>query len=294
MVEGTAVSQPPAVDQLANALTSMLGKAANDVTNQAAAAPDRVNQLLQGALASGEKEVELAGQQLDQLKQAAQHPDWLGLLTFALVRLVELAGDPRLTAIAYQPGGGLGRALGVRYLLPVPGGTDARLVLAVAFADGGSAGIAISATGSPTLDLDAGPVHVHASVPGTGDWLIPFGGGIPAPAGLATVDVEARLRDPIVQQNQDGLSIGVGVPKLAASLGAGGAGGPTWSLGISLAGAGGQSVAGVHAGVDLSSFLGAQLSQIIRLTPLDERYSPSISLASGRAPLVDLGHGGAP
>jgi hypothetical protein len=286
------MSQPPAIDQLASALTSLLSQAADDAANQAAAAPDRVNQMLGDALVGAEKEVELAEAQLQQLKQAAQHPDWLGLITFALVRLVELAGDPRLTVIAYQPGGGLGKALGVRYLLPVPGGTDARLVLAFATTDGGSAGIAISATGSPALDLDAGPVHIHASVPGSGDWLIPFGGGIPAPAGLATVDLAAQLRDPMVQQSQDGLTLGVGVPKLAASLSAGGGGGPTWSMKLSLEGAGGPSIAGVRAVVDLSSFIGPDLSRIIALTPLDERYSPSVSLATGTAPSVDLGHSG--
>ncbi len=104
------------VDQLANALTSCSAR-------RPTASPTRRRQPPIGQPAppwrprEREKEVELAGQQLDQSKQAAQHPDWLGLLTFALVRLVELAGDPRLTAIAYQPGGGLGKALGVRYLL---------------------------------------------------------------------------------------------------------------------------------------------------------------------------------
>jgi hypothetical protein len=277
-------------------------QAVADIVRSAQEAPDRLLAIIDEALAGAQNAVDevvaLTEQQFQRLKDAVEHPDWLGIVTFLLVRMVELAGDPRLTVVAVDPGPPWGRAVALRYLAPVPGG-DAELRLALALGDqpqlGGAAathGVVVTARNSPTLQLPAGPVVVTAGAQGDGQWRIPFGGPLGAPEGLASLVVDVHLGRALVPLDRtEPIGLGVGGPGLHATLAADTHGAPArWSVDLRFGPVDGAD-AGVHAKLDLAPLLGA-VSEFVHLTALDERYSPHVTLSSDDPPLLDLGHGG--
>ena len=115
-----ATNAPDAASQIANLLTSIAVAAIQHAAQQASAAPERLTQALTDALSSvedlGDTIAELPDQVVDRLRDAVDSADWLAMLTFVLVRLVDLVDDPALTVVAHDPGAGWAKAVGVRWM----------------------------------------------------------------------------------------------------------------------------------------------------------------------------------
>jgi hypothetical protein len=293
MAGGSASS----LDDLQRVLATTVQQAAADAARTAQEAPDRLlgllDQVLDGAGHAVDEAVALTQEQFQRLKDAVAHPDWLGLLTFALVRLVELVGDPRLTVVAVDPGVPWGRAVALRYLAPTPGGdTELRLALALGGDATATHGVIITARNGPDLTLPAGPVLVTATAAGDGEWRIPFGGPLGDPTGLGSVRLDLHLGEHLLQIGRDdGLGLGIGAPGITAQLAAGTGVTPTgWTVTLRF-GPAGSVDAGLHATVDLAPLLGV-VAEVVHLTALDERYTPRLTFARGTPPSLDLGHVG--
>ena len=349
VVPGLSMTAPAEIDRIEQVLVAALVDALRAVADQATAAPDRLGQVLDAAMATGEAarqqgatlaqaasqqvdslRAEVAGavgaakaeaeqrladaehelaaaeaaalaaadralgvpaEALDQLKQLAQHPDWLGALVVILTKIVELAGDPDLTLRIVPADATFSRAIGLRHLGPgQAGGERPAATLALAVDGPGAHGLVVLASGGAAHTFVAGPLTL--TIGGDGSWRIPFGGPVAAPAG--TISVTADLHVPVgLDETVAILHAGAGTLNVHAELGAAADAAPRWAVRLGLDPAPPVHDAGFHATVTLSSFLGDQLAGLIQLTDLEERYSPALDLGSGRAPAFALNAAGA-
>jgi hypothetical protein len=267
-------------------LSSIARSAIEEAARTASDVPGRLGQAVDDALAQAgnvaDQVAALPGQVLDELKDIAEHPDWLGLLTFVLVRLVELTGDPALSVVAHDPGDGWARAVGVRW---TPDATT-ELLVSFAVAGAGTHGVAVRIVGAPTFETDAGPVRVSAKANGAGSWRFGLGVPIQAPAQAASLVITAAVRNDLLPAGGDPIAVGVGRPRVTV----GATSQPLeWSAEAAFEGEGGA--AGLRARVDLAPLLGA-LGAVVAMTPIDERYSPTVRVGSATTPKLDLKHEG--
>lgn len=79
---------------LQKAIDDAVADAIAQAQEQVAAAEAAAKSAAEAARVQVEEALGLAGAQLQQLKQLAEHPDWFGALMLALAKIVELANDP--------------------------------------------------------------------------------------------------------------------------------------------------------------------------------------------------------
>jgi hypothetical protein len=282
-----ATNAPDAASQIANLLTSVAVAAIQHAAQQASAAPERLTQALTDALSSvedlGDTIAELPDQVVDRLRDAVDSADWLAMLTFVLVRLVDLVDDPALTVVAHDPGAGWAKAVGVRWM---PTGDVAMLLVSFAVGGAGHNGMAIEVRGAPSFERSAGAFTVAAKADGDGSWRFGFGTPVAAPAAAASFSISAGLANDLLPPSDNPLILALGRPRIAATAGSQ----PMkWEVLAAFENEGGGP--GVRAAVDLAPMLGV-LGEIVNLTPIDERYRPTVRFGSETSPMFDLNHEG--
>lgn len=260
-------------------LLEVLRQLATNAAEQAAAQPAALAEALEQAVPDPDQITALPAEVLQRLKDAVDPPDWFSLLVFVLVRLAEL--DPEhLSVGALAPAAGWGRAVTLTY-------TDANgsATLALALTDPGTTkGLLLRVGGNPTATFGSDVVSVTVAGTGSGEWRVPFSGGLQAPAAGATLRLSVAVDLGLNAAPATGVSLGVGPALLTLDLASTA---PLWALDVGLGD--GAAKPGLHAGVDLAPSLGL-LATVVNITPLDERYSPRITVGAGREPAFTLGN----
>ncbi|MBM6583137.1 hypothetical protein ILT44_23325 [Microvirga sp. BT689] len=276
------------IEQLVSELGTTLLNGLDEASRTAQQAPGRFADVLSEAVGEAERVTEMPSELWDKLKQAVNPPDWLSLMIFLAVQLQKAVGE-KLKVGVLDPGENWNRALLLTYTEPVASG-DAVLSLAIALGEKPISGFIVSTRNNPKIDSGAGPVKVAASGDGDVEFRVPIGGAI-TKQGNGRVSVEIEFAQPILPgQNDAPLVLAIGVPSIGCTLSA--ADDPasiTWSA---FARMGNRENPGFKAAVDLKKQFG-DLWGILNVNPLDERYSPSLTIAKGKSPTFDLGHASA-
>jgi hypothetical protein len=282
-----------AVRAAQEALANAVGAAEDELAQLRARAAEAEKQLARvraEALEAIDKALDLGNDQLNQLKQLAQHPDWLGALMLGLTKIVELADDPNLTVHAVPAEDGFRRAMGLRLAIPaIDAAAPPSAVVALALDGEGTAGLILITRGEGPHTITSGPFSLV--IDGEGTWRIPFAGPMGAPATAMTASVSLDQPTGFASDAGAILSAGAGQVTLRADLAAGPAVPVSWSIRLALVEQPPAHPAGLHAAIDLSPFLGA-VADLIQVGRMEERYSPTLSLRSGRAASFDLNHAG--
>jgi hypothetical protein len=268
-------------------LISALQDGLQQAADQASQQPERFSQIISQAVdqaAGAAQEVAQIPEQLwNKIKESADNPDWLGLMLFLAVQLRDAVGDPPLKIGAYDPGDGWSKALILIYTQSVPSPlNEAEFRLSIALGSEGTKGIIIEAKNAPHFEIMANPLTFGARATGDGKWRFPFSGGSSGPEVVgATVGLDVALAQPILPGGGD-LSFAIGIPKVSGSAEVGTDAALSWKVDVSF---GTEAAPGLHAKLDLSSFLG-DLASVVQLQVIDERYSPTLHLSSSACRLT--------
>jgi hypothetical protein len=222
---------------------------------------------------------------LQRLRDAVDPPDWFSLLVFVLLGLSAL-DEQHLSVGAVDLGPGWSRAVTLTYRTG-PDADAPSATIALALTDPGTThGVVLRVAGLEQASFAKGKVSVSITGTGTGEWRIPFSGGVRAP------DTAASLRCTVeygpLRPLAAGASIGVGVGSahltVALSKDA-----PIWHVEVASGDA--QGAAGLEARVDFTDALGP-LAGVLQIQPIRERYSPALVAGAGNTPAFTLGHAG--
>jgi hypothetical protein len=222
---------------------------------------------------------------LQQLRDSLAQPDSFSLLVFVLVRLAELDPD-HLTVGALAASDGWSRAVALTYRTGDDDDAPSATV-ALALTDPGTThGVIFRVAGLDQATFGAGKVSVSIAGNGTGEWRIPFSGGVRAPQTAASLRCTLAY-GPVLPLDEDTkVGIGVGSARVTVALSNEA---PVWHVDAAMGDE--QGAAGVEAHADLADALGP-LSGVLQIQPVGERYSPSLSMGAGAAPAFTLGHTG--
>lgn len=273
------------VDAIVAGLEALLQQGLNQAAGQAGRLGDILTEAINDAQQEAGQIAELPQQLLDKLKQAAADPkDWLSLMIMAALQLQKLVG-PQLKVGAWDPGDNWSRALILTYTQPLPAGQSAELSLSIALGQATN-GFIIATHDGPQLTKAEEPLELSFSGTGDVEFRIPIGGAPTLKQGAGSVTAQLTLTRAILPQTDPSFGVSVGKPSVGGQIAAAANTPIAWSA-KAWFGAPGQP--GLGAKVDLTSFLG-DLAKVIAVSPVDESYSPSLTIASGGgAPVFDLG-----
>jgi hypothetical protein len=278
------------------------GAALVSLVRAAADQAEQSPQVLQEVFAKAEQAVgdaaddakQLPNDVLNSLKQAVDPPDWWSLLAFVLVKLSEL--DPDHLSVGFMSLAGWSRLLTLTYS-DTAGPAELHLTLGLGITDKVDAaghelqrGLVMRANGALAVGpVGTGPLTVSLASSGAADWRIPFAQAISLPGQQGSVSITVTW-DPRLAAGDpaNGVSFTMGRLRLAGSA-SDVPDGPLWGLTLAVGDPSGTP--GVDIAVDLGSVFG-ELASVVQIAPIEEAYSPSVVLAAGRDPVVDLGHVG--
>jgi len=222
---------------------------------------------------------------LQQLRDSLQQPDSFSLLVFALVHLAEL-DDDHLSVGALAASDGWSRAVALTYRTSDEADAPSATI-ALALTDPGTThGVIFSVAGLVQATFGSDKVSVSIAGQGTGEWRIPFTGGVRAPQTAASLHCTLEYEPELDLDADTKVGIGIGSPRVTVALSNEA---PVWHVDAAMGDE--QGVAGVEARADLADALGP-LSGVLQIQPVGERYSPSLSMGAGAAPTFTLGHTG--
>jgi len=246
--------------------------AAEAAVDQAAGVSQAVDRLL----AQG-------GDALQAIKQATSPPDWSTLLCFALVRLVEEIGDPRVTMGVRPAEAGWSKAVSLRFtdsVSPLPA-----LQIALALFGPGTHGVRVLAERPMSLNVSGDAVTLKLQSAGAGRCDVPLTGPI-AYGGALGLTCATTVTPP----RNDITPPGLAAPKLIlgplVATVVLKAGPPSWDLTVSL------GAPGVDLGVIVANpadLLGRELSGVLDFALPQLSFIPTLHVRSGAAPTFDFG-----
>jgi hypothetical protein len=269
-------------DTLVETLAQFVTAAAEQAANE----PGRIAQVLDDALTqAGQDVARLPADLLQQLRDAVDPPDWFSLLVFVLLALSKLDED-HLSVGALAATDGWSRAVALTYHTSDDADAPSATV-ALALTDPGTThGVIFRVAGLDQATFGKDKVSVSITGQGTGEWRIPFGGGVRAPQTAASLRCTLGYGPVLPLDADTRLGVGIGSARITVALSNEA---PVWHVDAAMGDE--QGAAGVEARADFADALGP-LSGVLQSQPVGERYSPSLSMGAGAAPAFTLGHQG--
>jgi hypothetical protein len=269
-------------DTLAESLAQFVTAAAEQAANE----PGRIADVLDAALAqAGQDVARLPDELLQQLRDAVDPPDWFSLLVFVLLALSKL-DEEHLSVSALAAADGWSRAVALTYHTSDDADAPSATV-ALALTDPGTThGVIFRVTGLVQATVRKDKVSLSLNGQGTGEWRIPFGGGVRAPQTAATLRATVAYGPVVALDANAKVGVGIGSARITVALSNEA---PVWHVDAAIGDE--QGAAGVEARADFADALGP-LAGVLQIQPVDERYSPSLSMGAGAAPAFTLGHQG--
>lgn len=264
-----------------DALADLLIGLANRALAQAQQMPAAVSDLLAETLRTAGDAVEIAEGTMRRLRELVAPPDWTTLLLFGMVRLVEL--DRRLALHAMPAKGDWSAGYRLTF---TDQGTTASLTLAVLDGQALHHGVILEVNGAEKLTSSEGPMVVEVMPGGAGRWEIPVGGPPSAPDVARTCQLKLTLRLGRTVAAPEAISMTIGDLWISVAL-------PTARLPwMATAGFGDAKQPGLALTVNPEALL-PDLVRIVTVSPVQESYTPTLTVRAGAPPELILGHRGA-
>ncbi|EJN34824.1 hypothetical protein PMI35_00391 [Pseudomonas sp. GM78] len=290
-----------ALDQLANELATVLQNGIAEASQIVQKAPDRFTDILSktieqvGTVADNAKRqiAKLPDDLWKELQRVVDPPDWLSLMIFLAVQLRNIVGEQLTIGVWDNPGENWNRALLLNFTQPLGAG-EAELSLAISLGPNAISGFIVSTRKGPKINKDVGHLKLEAAGVGDVEFRIPIGGAITR-VGVGTASITAKMAfaAPILAGTTAadmGFDLTIGAPALGGKLEVTADGTIDWSV---FAQMGEPKAPGLGAKADLRPLLG-NLWVMFSTNPLNEQYSPSLTVEKGQSPVFELNHSSAP